>query len=72
MIDNENSGSRQSEQETLPTKDIPELTITLMAPAPESEAELKPRRKPPLQRGISRNKSENNILPVTQMSKSLN
>ena len=69
MIDNENSSSsRHSELETFSTKNIPELTVTVMAPAPESEAELKPRRKPPLQRGISRNKSENNILPVMQMS----
>ena len=43
---------------------IPEVTVTNGI---HQEPESKPRRRPPLQRGLSRNKSDSNILPVKQM-----
>lgn len=40
------------------------VPLVILNNGPEPENGLKPRRKPPLQRGISRNKSDTNILPV--------
>ena len=44
---------------------IPEVTVTNGIHQDQETA--KPRRRPPLQRGLSRNKSDSNILPVKQM-----
>ena len=47
---------------TMPSNNIPELTVNNLEP----DTEPKPRRRPPLQRGISRNKSDPKILPVSK------
>ena len=44
----------------MPSNHIPQVTVE------EPEPDAKPRRRPPLQRGISRNKSDPKILPVSK------